>query len=258
MSKFYPLASSSSGNCIYIGHGKSGLLVDAGISAKCIIEGLSKAAIEPSSLIGIFITHEHTDHIQGLKTFAKKFNIPVFSSKKTKESLTTLIPELDITAFEETVEIDEFKITRFSTSHDCDGSSGYVITLPDGRKCSVCTDLGYVSDEVHSALVGSDAVLLESNYDLFMLQNGSYPEHLKRRILSDKGHLSNNNCAAEVAKLIKSGTTRIILGHLSRENNRPEIASGCTAARLLDDKLLENEDYLLYVAEPKNGKVIIF
>lgn len=258
MSKFYPIASGSTGNCTYIGHGKSGLLIDAGISAKAICEGLSKAAIDPCDLLGIFITHEHIDHIQGLKVFSSKYNIPVFASEKTKEALNCLIPELKITAFEESIELENFKITRFSTSHDCEGSSGYAITLPDGRKCSVCTDLGYVSDEVHSALVGSDAVLLESNYDLFMLQNGSYPEHLKRRILSDKGHLSNNNCAAEVAKLIKSGTTRIILGHLSRENNRPEIASGCTAARLLDDKLLENEDYLLYIAPPKNGKVIIF
>lgn len=258
MGKFYPIASGSTGNCTYIGHGKSGLLIDAGISAKAICEGLSKAAIDPQSLLGIFITHEHIDHIQGLKVFSSKYNIPIFASEKTKEALLKSIPELEITSFDESIELGNFTITRFSTSHDCEGSSGYIITLPDGRRCAVCTDLGFVSDEVHLALSGSDAVLLESNYDLFMLENGPYPPPLKKRILSDKGHLSNNNCAAEIAKLIKSGTTRVILGHLSRENNRPEVAKNCIVARLVDDKLVENEDYILYVAPPKNGNVIIF
>ena len=150
------------------------------------------------------------------------------------------------------------KITRFATSHDCDGSSGYTVQLPDGKKCAVCTDLGVITQEVHRALIGSVAVVLESNHDINMLQKGTYPEHLKRRILSDHGHLSNNACAAEIAKILDSGTTRIILAHLSRENNRPELARNATIAALMDKSMVENQDYILNFAPPKLGKAVIF
>ena len=130
--------------------------------------------------------------------------------------------------------------------------------MPDGKKCAVCTDLGFVSAEVHSALTGCEAVLFESNHDVAMLQKGSYPPHLKNRILSDKGHLSNVSCSAELSKLVDSGLTRIVLGHLSRENNRPEIARSTTTAALMDKGMVEDSDYTLYIAPPKNGKAIIF
>ncbi|MBO5911975.1 MAG: MBL fold metallo-hydrolase [Clostridia bacterium] len=260
MSRLFPIASSSSGNCTYIGHGKDGILVDAGISCKGIAEALDLCAVDPKTLRGIFITHEHTDHIQGLRVFIKKFKIPVFASSLTTDALMSEIPEIEdyIHIIDGDVCLGDMRIQRFATSHDCEGSSGYVVHLDDGRKCAVCTDLGVVSEEVHCALTGCNAILFESNHDVALLQKGSYPPHLKKRILSDKGHLSNVASAAELQRLVESGTTRIVLGHLSRENNKPEIARSCAVAALMDKQMVEDEDYTLYIAPPKNGKTIIF
>ncbi len=260
MARLFPIASSSSGNCTYIGNGKDGILIDAGISCKGIVDALACCAVDPKTLGGIFITHEHTDHIQGLKVFTKKFGIPIFASRLTATALLSEIPEIEnhIQIIEADVGVGDMLVSRFATSHDCVGSSGYVITLPDGKKCAVCTDLGYVSEEVHRALSGCNAVLFESNHDVALLQKGSYPPHLKNRILSDKGHLSNVACSVELQKLVDSGTTRIVLGHLSRENNKPEIARSTAMAALMDKGMVEDQDYTLYIAPPKNGKAIIF
>ena len=260
MSKIFTIASGSSGNCTFIGCGNNGILVDAGVSAKAITEGLTEIAFDPKNLSAIFVTHEHTDHINGLRVFSKKYNIPVFGSPETLNEVTccTGMEEDLLNPFETTVEVDNMKITRFATSHDCAGSSGYTVVLPDGKKCAVCTDLGFVSEEVRQALKGSAAIVFESNHDVNLLHKGTYPEHLKRRILSDKGHLSNNACAVELPKLVENGTTRIILGHLSRENNRPEIARNSAVAALMDNRMKENDDYLLYIAPPKLGKAVLF
>lgn len=261
MSRLFPIASSSSGNCTYIGHKSDGILVDAGISCKGIADALNLCAVDPKTLRGIFITHEHTDHIQGLRVFVKKFKIPVFASKFTAQGLLDNgLEEIEdyIHIIDGNVGFGSMQIERFATSHDCVGSSGYVIHLDDGKKCAVCTDLGFVSEEVHQALTGCEAVLFESNHDVAMLQKGSYPPHLKARILSDHGHLSNVASSAELQRLVESGTTRIILGHLSRENNKPEIARSCATAALMDRGLVEDQDYTLYIAPPKNGKTIIF
>lgn len=261
MSRLFPIASGSSGNCTYIGHAKDGILVDAGVSCKAIIDALKYAAVDPGTLRGVFITHEHTDHICGLKVLVKKYGIPVFASKLTADELIRAgFSEIEgyLHIMDGSVAVGDMAVERFATSHDCTDPCGYVIHLPDGRKCAVCTDLGFVSEEVHRAISGCSALLLESNHDVAMLQKGSYPEHLKKRILSDRGHLSNIACSAELARLIDSGTTRIVLGHLSRENNRPEIAASCAAAALMDKGMTENEDYTLYIAPPKCGKAIIF
>ncbi len=260
MSKIFTLASGSSGNCTYIGCGKTGVLIDAGISAKSIQEGLSSISTEPKNISAIFITHEHIDHIKGLRVFANKHNIPVFASPQTINALnsTTCLNDNLLNAFDSSIVVNDMEITRFATSHDCVGSSGYTITLPDGKKCAVCTDLGFVSDEVRTALEGSTTILFESNHDVNLLYKGSYPEILKNRILSDKGHLSNNACAVELPNLVEKGTTRIILGHLSRENNKPDIAHTTAVSSLIDKRMIENEDYLLYVAPPTLGKSILF
>lgn len=260
MSRIFPIASGSSGNCIFIGHKGDGILIDIGLSCKAITDALNQIAFDPKTLKGIFITHEHIDHISGLRVFAKRYNIPVFASEETASALIYQVPELEsnLHILEHKVGLGEVEIERFATSHDCDGSSGYVIHLSDGKKCAVCTDLGFVSAEVHSALNGCNTVLLESNHDVAMLQKGPYPPHLKNRILSDKGHLSNISCAVELAKLVDTGTERIILGHLSRENNRPEIARITATSSLMDKKMIEDSDYTLYIAPPKNGKAIIF
>lgn len=261
MSRIYPIASGSSGNCTYIGHGKSGLLVDAGVSALSISKALASAAIQPESIKGILITHSHIDHVAGLRVFANKYSLPVFMTEKTAEYLNEK-PELNpknIHIIEKKqFSVGDFEISNFPTSHDCPGSCGYTITFSDQIKCGVCTDLGIVTPEVHEALTGCTALLLESNHDVTLLQKGSYPEPLKKRILSDAGHLSNIACAKELQRLIDGGTTRIILGHLSRENNRPEIARTTVTSALVDHKMYENQDYTLYIAPPKDAKVTVF
>lgn len=260
MSRIFPIASSSSGNCTYIGCRTDGILVDAGVSCKCITDALAQIAVDPKTLRGVFITHEHIDHIQGLRVFTKKYRVPVFTSGVTALALLNAVPEIedDLHIIDAPVGVGEMEVRRFNTSHDCDGSSGYVFHLTDGKKCAVCTDLGYVSAEVRLALTGCQALLFESNHDVAMLQKGSYPFHLKTRILSDKGHLSNIACSAELPNLVDNGLTRIVLGHLSRENNRPEIARSTATAALMDKKMVEDSDYTLYIAPPKCGKAIIF
>lgn len=260
MSRIYPIASGSSGNCTYVADKNDGILIDAGISAKAITEGLALAGVDPSHIGGIFITHEHSDHIAGLRVFANKFGLPIYASKMTAEAIAAAgAAETDrITVIDSALSIGSLSVERFDTSHDCPGSSGYRIEFADGRSCAVCTDLGYVSDTVRNALTGCKAVLFESNHDVSLLQKGPYPEMLKKRILGDKGHLSNNACAVELPGLVENGTTHIILGHLSRENNRPEIAHTCAAAALMEKGMEEDLDYIMYVAPPKNGKVIVF
>ncbi len=260
MSRLFPIASGSGGNCTYIGYKQTGILIDAGVSCKCITEALQECSVDPKTLSGIFITHEHTDHISGLRVFVKKYKVPVFASFPTAKALIAagIIGEECVTVISDRAEAGGLSVGRFSTSHDCEGSSGYTVTMPDGKKCAVCTDLGVVSDEVHRAIQGCEALIIESNHDAAMLQCGSYPPPLKKRILGETGHLSNVSCAAELKRLAEGGTTRFILGHLSRENNRPEIARSAATAALMDLKLKEDIDYTLYVAPPKNGKTVIF
>jgi len=151
------------------------------------------------------------------------------------------------------------KIISFRTPHDSRESVGYVITLPGGRKAAIVTDLGIMTDEIMAAISGCDLVLIESNHDVRMLENGEYPYYLKRRILSEIGHLSNDGCAQAVTKLLKSGTTRFFLGHLSRENNTPELAYQNTYSALVQCGAVEGQDFLLSVAPRCNSdKITVF
>ncbi len=259
MALFCPLFSSSSGNCQYIGYGNSGILIDAGVSAKRITAALLENSIAPDAIKAIFITHEHSDHISGLNVFAARHHIPVFCSTKTKQALEKNEKSrlLDIFDFENEIEIGEFKVSRFSTSHDCEGSSGYKIITPDKKSIAICTDLGYLSDSVKQSLLGCNAVMIESNHDTAMLRNGCYPLSLKSRIASDYGHLSNACCAEFLPELIKSGTTRIVLAHLSKENNRAELAYEAAVSCIKLYGFTVDIDYSLTVAAPFGTKPIV-
>lgn len=252
MARICPLCSGSSGNSTYIAFSSGAVLVDAGASCKSILEGVA-AQGSAEALRAIAITHEHIDHIKGLKTLLKKTQVPLIASSVTLEALAAadIIPAGTklISADEEKIELGDICLSRFQTSHDTDGSSGYVVG--DGNtKIAVCTDLGIVTDTVREALRGSAAVLIESNHDVEMLRRGPYPPSLKLRILSERGHLSNNACAAELPELLKSGTARIILGHLSLHNNMPALATSCARAALADIGATEGRDYILKVAKP--------
>lgn len=259
MARICPLFSGSTGNSTYIGTSQGSFLVDAGGSYKGICAAISNAGGSVEDLRAIAVTHEHIDHVKGLKTLLKTLKIPLIASRKTLETLAAedKIPDDTklICADEETYVFGDMQIQRFATSHDCVGSSGYKFILPDGKSVAVCTDLGVVTDEVRNRIMGCELVLLESNHDIQMLKRGPYPPHLKLRILSDEGHLSNIACASELPMLLKNGTTRFILGHLSQKNNLPMLALSAARASLMDVGAEQNKDYLLYVARPDRNEV---
>ncbi len=260
MSVFCPLFSGSSGNCEYIGHNGKGILIDAGVSAKRISQALAAKGIDISGILAIFVTHEHTDHVSGLRVFAAKHKIPVYASLQTVAALSAdekLADTVSLIPFFDAIKIGDFTVERFDTSHDCEGSSGYKVFTPDGRVASVCTDLGCITPSVKDALLGSHLVMLESNHDVSMLRNGPYPLSLKQRIASDRGHLSNNCCADFLPELIDSGTIRIVLGHLSKENNRPKIAEECAISFLKLKDYLPDRDYYLHIAKETDGTMMV-
>ncbi|MBR0141533.1 MAG: MBL fold metallo-hydrolase [Ruminococcus sp.] len=260
MARIYPLFSSSKGNATFIGTEKGGILIDCGASFKKFSAVLALNNIPLDAIKAVFITHEHSDHVNGLKMLTKKTGVTVYGQKKT---LQKLCAEDKISSCSRVVEIlskpiicADHEISCFNTPHDSIQSCGYKIYTSDNKMCAVCTDLGHVTAEVHNALTGCRAVVIEANYDENMLRTGGYPLYLKERILSDTGHLSNTACAAEVERLVKSGTTHIILGHLSQDNNKPEIAYSTVKNHLKDFQI--GKDYLMGVApvESEGGAVI--
>lgn len=231
----YTLASGSSGNCTLVRSGSAALLIDAGISTKRIVTALAQLSLVPEQLSGILITHEHSDHIAGLNTFIKHYDVPIFAPRTVANHLTWSIAGVDdyltVLVPGEEYALSDFGVTPFRTPHDTPESVGYRIEA-GGALFGMCTDLGHVTDEVLEAMRGVDAAVIESNHDLEMLRTGPYPVPLKRRILSDSGHLSNDDAAALAVTLGKSGTRQLILGHLSRQNNLPPLAQSCTSQAL--------------------------
>ena len=252
MARFSSLSSSSSGNCTYIGSAKGGVLIDAGISAKQITLKLDCIGVAPVGIGAIFITHEHSDHVRGLRVFASKYKIPVFATEGTLDALVSsgvANGSFEINPINENgFEVNGQLILPFKTSHDSAQSCGYVVRTSDDRRIAVATDTGIITDETRGAVKGCDLILAESNHDIGMLRNGSYPYMLKRRILSDVGHLSNVDCSKFVTELVENGTTRVVLGHLSKENNMPELAFQTTKAALDCAGAVNNKDYILKVA----------
>ena len=250
MAKFCPLFSSSSGNCIYIGTSDGGILIDAGVSAKRITSALDSIGVSPESIGAIFITHEHSDHVNGLRVFAGTLgaldSMCILNGKFTAH-------EID----ESGAEAAGIYVKPFATPHDATQSCGYTAVTPDGRRISVATDLGHMTDTVMNAIYGSDLVMLESNHEIDLLRRGPYPYPLKQRILSDRGHLSNTACSDAAVKLLDSGTVRFMLGHLSKQNNTPELAYETTHSAFTVHGARSGSDYLLGVAGD-NGKVISF
>ena len=261
MARICPLFSGSTGNSTYISSHGSAILVDVGGSYKATLNALEKIGADIGGIRAVAVTHEHTDHIKGLKTLLKNTSLPLIGSKETLEILasTDKIPsDTKLIVADAPIEIGGFEIRRFATRHDCEGSSGYTIALPDGQRTAVCTDLGVMTDEVRNALYGCSAVLIESNHDIDMLKRGPYPATLKLRILSDDGHLSNNACAVELPRLLQKGTTRFILGHISRNNNLPTLALSSAKATLTEAGAVRDSDYILTAAKPDSNEVTVF
>ncbi len=262
MLKFCPLFSSSSGNSVYIGDRDGGILVDVGRSAKQTDLMLKNIGVEADSIKGIFLTHEHSDHVNGLRVFATKHNIPIYASAGTILALKNkgiITPDnIDNVITTDDVTVAGLNIRPIKTSHDCADGRGYVITGADGiTKVAIATDTGYVSPELLNEISGSRLVYIESNHDIDMLCKGPYPYTLQKRILSDVGHLSNKACADTLCTLINKGTTHIHLAHLSRENNTPALAYNTSVDALQSIGALNERDYIIKVAEPENCDGII-
>lgn len=258
MYKLCSLFSSSSGNSTFIGNEHEGVLVDVGKNCKNLEISLKTAGLEASAVKAIFITHEHSDHICGLRVFANRYNIPVYASERTLEYLDVaghLNGDFPVYSISDYADVGDFHIETFKTSHDVVDSHCYSVILPNLDKFSVVTDTGVITDETLDGILGSKAILLESNHDINMLNNGPYPYTLKRRILGPYGHLSNDTAAETTVKLLNSGTEHILLGHLSDHNNVPELAYQTTVSRLFMEGAIFGQDYTLEVAKKNDPTV---
>ncbi|MFR4393362.1 MAG: MBL fold metallo-hydrolase [Ruminococcus callidus] len=263
MSKFYSLFSSSKGNASFIGSPAGGMLVDAGATCRKLVQSLKAHGLSAEAVQGICITHTHTDHIKGLRVFLNQHPVPVYGTAETLAQLRvrTNFPRTPTSgdSSTETIHTDSVAVTAFPTMHDAPGSCGYRFELPDGQTCAVCTDLGCVTPEVEKGVLGADLVLLEANYDPNMLRNGPYPEMLQERIRGKYGHLSNGDSAGMAEALIAHGTTRLILGHLSENNNTMPLAQQTVLEHLQEQGMRRNQDFLLQVSSPEGLKqAVIF
>ena len=262
MARFCSLFSSSSGNATYIGSGRTGILIDAGVSAKRIRTALQDRDIDPGSIRAIFVTHEHADHIKGIRVLQSQLGVPVYATAGTLRgmddcgALDSRFPQTVLPVGGE-VAIGDLLVRAFPTPHDSNESCGFTVELPDERKAAVATDIGHMTNEVMNGILGCDLVMLESNHDIGMLQNGPYPYFLKRRILSDVGHLCNDACADVAVRLVEHGTTRLFLGHLSAENNLPQLAYQTTLSALQLAGAALGKDYTLQVNPRENDEGII-
>lgn len=259
MYKFCPLFSGSSGNATYIGTEHEGILIDAGKNCKAIVEALAAIGIEPAAVKALFITHEHGDHCSGARVFCNKFKIPLYSSEPTLQVLDMaghLDGDFPVFAISGYADIGNFHVESHKTSHDVVDSHCYSVLLPNLEKVSVITDTGYITDESMDGIMGSKTILLESNHDVGMLTSGPYPYPLKRRILGKEGHLSNEDSAEASVQLLKTGTKNIVLAHLSKENNFPELAYNTHFARLSMEGAQLDEDYTLTVADRDNPTIL--
>lgn len=255
MAKVCQLFSGSSGNSILVSGNGCNFLVDIGVSAKRCENALLDVGVDPDSINGIFITHEHYDHISGIRVFAKKHKTPVFANYECIDAMLeagTVDSGTSLELMDCHTELGGIEIKSFAQSHDSASCVGYRFDMPDGKSVGVCTDTGFVTDNAKQILKGVDLIFIESNHEIAMVQAGSYSYMLKKRILGAKGHLSNFDCGEYIKTLAGDGTTRFVLCHLSRENNMPHIARQTAISALSEIGLKEDTDYRLYVSPPEN------
>ncbi len=262
MARYCSLFSGSKGNATYVGTAHGGILVDVGVSAKRIREALEARDIDPCSIHGVCITHEHSDHIAGLRVLTKQFGWTVYASEGTLSALLDegqIHPKSDIVPLHTAaVTVGDLRVTPFHTPHDARESMGFCVETPDERKIGIATDMGVMRQEVERLLSVCDLVHIEANHDVGMLRSGPYPIHLQQRILSDRGHLSNAMCAATVARLAAIGVPRFTLAHLSEKNNTPALAGQTVAAALAQEGMQAERDYRLAVAAPVSRCTVEF
>lgn len=253
---FFSVASGSSGNCICLGSDQCHVMIDAGISGKRIEEGINTYDYTTSDMDGVLITHEHSDHIQGLGVVARKYGLPIYATKGTADAIlqSSSVGKIDPSLFHvieagKTFLIGNLEIYPMSISHDAADPVAYLVS--DGRhRVGVVTDLGYYDADIVSHMEGLDALLLEANHDIHMLQVGAYPYPLKQRILGERGHLSNETSGQLLGQILHDGMQHILLGHLSKENNYDELAYETVRLEIsLGDNPYRGNDFPIEVAK---------
>ncbi|MBR0366460.1 MAG: MBL fold metallo-hydrolase [Clostridia bacterium] len=250
MLKLYSLISGSSGNCSVVTDGRTHIMIDCGTSGKRATAALERIGIDPKSLSAILVTHEHSDHVQGVGILARRLRVPIYATRGTHAAMG--IGSIDDTQIEFVtpdmpVDIFGIEATPFSIPHDAADPCGFSFS-DDADKVTIATDIGYMPASLLSRISGSRSIILESNHDIDMLRFGPYPYPLQRRILGERGHMSNKLAAETAIELVKSGTEHIMLGHLSDKNNLPEIAMMETFNRLTDSGVDVGKDVTLQVA----------
>ncbi|MCM1121905.1 MAG: MBL fold metallo-hydrolase [Eubacterium sp.] len=249
------IASGSSGNCVYVGSDTTHLLMDVGISAKRTEAGLKELGLKMSEIDGIFITHEHADHINGLGVLSRKYGIPIYATAGTVEAIrhNPSLGKIDNDLFQyiradEKCTVKDMTLYPIRTSHDATEPVAY--KLSHGKqKIAVITDLGCYNDYTVECLRDLDILYLEANHDIHMLQVGSYPYYLKQRILGERGHLSNEAAGKLLSRVLHDHMRAIVLGHLSQENNLPELAYESVRVEVtMSDTPYNGNDFPLYVA----------
>lgn len=253
--KMCSIASGSSGNCTYVGTDVTHLLVDAGISGKKTVEGLNQLGLTGNDIDGILITHEHSDHINGLGVMCRKFGIPVYGTRGTIEAVKKVsnLGKIDDSLFhvinaDEKFTLKDVIVNPMKISHDAAEPTAYRFQHGN-KRMAIATDMGIYDDYTVECLKGMDVLLLEANHDINMLQVGPYPYYLKQRILGSRGHLSNELSGRLLSRLLHDNLKTVILGHLSRENNLAELAYETVRLEIsMADNKYHPDDFLMFVA----------
>ncbi|MCT2537862.1 MBL fold metallo-hydrolase [Aquibacillus koreensis] len=253
---FSVLASGSSGNAFYIGTEKEKILVDAGLSGKEIERLFMEADLNPEEITKILVTHEHSDHIKGLGILARRFNLPIYANEKTWKAMENAIGKLSLDQkyvfnMEEVKTFGDLDVESFGVSHDAAEPMFYTFHH-EGKKVALVTDLGYVSERIKKTVENADALIFESNHDVSMLRMGRYPWNVKRRILGDSGHVSNDDCAIALTDIIGNNTKRIYLAHLSKDNNMKELARMSVENHLNDNGFTIGDSLEIHDTDPSN------
>ena len=260
--KFCSLYSGSSGNSIFIASDNAKVLIDAGLAGKKIDDALKHIGEESSSIDGIFITHEHIDHIKGVGVLSRKYDIPIYANDNTwavMEKNIGKIKEHNIRIMDRrsSITINDLEIRSFNIPHDVIAPVGYTVSYA-GKNASVVTDFGVFTEEIRDNIIDSDIILLESNHDVNMLRMGPYPYKLKLRVLGENGHLSNEDCGSAIVSLLKNDKKKqIVLGHLSGTNNHPDLAYQTVVDVLSANGIRPGDDVILQLASRHNPSEII-
>lgn len=254
--QFATIASGSSGNCLYAGSEHTKILIDAGVSGTKITTNLNNIGISGFDIDGIFVTHEHTDHIKAVGILSRKYNIPIYATKGTWEGMENSIgnikpDNIKYVYNEEEIVIKDLMIKPFEIPHDANEPVAYSINT-DKHKITLATDIGHITQRVLNNLKDCDGLVLESNHDIEMLQKGDYPYHLKQRILGKKGHLSNELAGKLLACIMSERLKYVFLAHLSRDNNTPNTAFK-TVESILNEYDIEVGTYLDMKIAPREG-----